>query len=1131
MGVPAFFRWLSEKFPKTIVDMVEKRIPVVDGVGIPLDLTKGNPNGVEYDNLYVDMNGLIHPCSHPEDREAPKTEGEMYMNITKYVDRLFACIRPRRLMFLAIDGVAPRAKMNQQRSRRFRAAREASDKAKMMQEILLEMQEMGLDAPEGHMGEWDSNVITPGTNFMTKLSLYLWYYVLDRMNRNPAWRNIKVIISDASEPGEGEHKIMNFVRSERSNEGYDPNQRHVLHGLDADLIMLALATHEVHFNILREQVLFGKQNRMAGTVSEAQRLLDAQTGKEGTLASCLDPDDEWVYKKPLVMVKIGVLRDYLELEFRYLKDSVPFQFDFERVVDDFIFLCFFVGNDFLPHLPSLDIRDGAIDFLLELYISLLPSLGDYLTRSGGNLNLSQVDVLLARVGEIEDVVFQRRKAAEIDQANRDRARDENEKRNGSGRGPQGAKLTQIQSNALHKFAPVTEGMTALGGGRGRAPPPPPPPPPPKTNQEAAEKMKSLLGKGKGAKKGKKRANEEEEEVEEEGEPAKKKKRANKGEDEEEDAGDGVELAGTGGGEVKPVVTQRKQLSTQEAKEAVEARMKQIKDAKIDEHKATVQDPIRLHEVGWKKRYYEDTYKKEDIANNGGLKHMCVTYVQGLCWVLKYYYQGCPSWNWYYPFHYAPFASDLVNIDEYPIDFEMAAPFRPVEQLLAVLPKESAHALPEPARWLMTDSESPIAKLYDGDVPLDPNGKVLPWLWVLLLPFVDESDIQDAYKGVRKEFSLEERRNNEWGKPLIFVHSEHSLAKELVERLGDQAAEEEDEEVREALTLRGTPTKPESAAFTSEQGQGISGTCLAPPPRYHAKVEDTLSPPSTNVGDFESVMYNRVHCWTFAFPEEREHKSVLLRGAKPDQCTITVHDSVGVPRFTRNNRNNIVDLAQKFYKDQGGHGQNGGRGYSGGQGQARYGPGGGGGGGRGNGHHGNGNGGRDHGGRGGHHHYQQGQGGYHGGGYVQQQQSFQSQHSYQHFNPHAQPLPPQAAFQQQQQAHGSFFQSSGGGTAPYAPPSQKYQQQQSSRFSFASGAPGRGGGASRPRSVPPQLAQQLQGHMQQFQQGVGVGGGGAANYGAMYGGPPPPPTMQVPQGGATMASMRDALAKTLKKQNN
>ena len=100
-------------------------------------------------------------------------------------------------------------------------------------------------------------------------------------------------------------------------------------------------------------------------------------------------------------------------------------------------------------------------------------------------------MLLARVGEIEDIVFQRRKAAEIDQANRDRVRAENEKKSGS-RGPQGAKLTQIQSSALLNYAPVAENMVALGR---RAQDLQPPPPPPRTNQEAAEKMKALLNKG------------------------------------------------------------------------------------------------------------------------------------------------------------------------------------------------------------------------------------------------------------------------------------------------------------------------------------------------------------------------------------------------------------------------------------------------------------------------------------------------------------------------------------------------------------------------------------------------------------------------------------------------------------
>ena len=78
MGVPTFFRWIIEKYPKVLADFLEKRMAVVNGTGIPVNLLEPNPNGVEYDNLYVDMNGLIHPCSHPEDGSAaPPTEADM----------------------------------------------------------------------------------------------------------------------------------------------------------------------------------------------------------------------------------------------------------------------------------------------------------------------------------------------------------------------------------------------------------------------------------------------------------------------------------------------------------------------------------------------------------------------------------------------------------------------------------------------------------------------------------------------------------------------------------------------------------------------------------------------------------------------------------------------------------------------------------------------------------------------------------------------------------------------------------------------------------------------------------------------------------------------------------------------
>lgn len=106
-----------------------------------------------------------------------------------------------------------------------------------------------------------------------------------------------------------------------------------------------------------------------------------------------------------------MLREYLSFEFR-IDGLRGFQWDLERIIDDWAFMCIFVGNDFLPHLPSLEIQEGAIDRLIMIYRGLLPHMGGYLTHDG-TANLGRVEMILGEIGKLEDGIFKDRHDEEL----------------------------------------------------------------------------------------------------------------------------------------------------------------------------------------------------------------------------------------------------------------------------------------------------------------------------------------------------------------------------------------------------------------------------------------------------------------------------------------------------------------------------------------------------------------------------------------------------------------------------------------------------------------------------------------------------------------------------------------------
>ena len=606
MGVPKFFRWLAERYPLLQQEIAGNQIPGID-------------------NLYLDMNGVIHNCSHGAgtDVNTRMSEDEMMSKVFAYLDHLFRMTRPNKMLYMAIDGVAPRAKMNQQRSRRFRSASEAAKERE-------EARRRGEPEPEGE--PFDSNCITPGTEFMARLTEHLKFYVRKKQTEDPLWAKVTVILSGHEVRGEGEHKIMEHIRWARTQPDWEPNQTHCLYGLDADLIMLALVTHEPHFCLLREVVKFGGGER-------------GQPSRE----ILSNPTDDG-----FILLHIGLLREYLDLEFR--EKNLPFGYDLERVIDDFILLCMLVGNDFLPALPTLNIAEGALNTLFKVYHDTLPMLGGYITgdEGGGTFNPERLEKIMSIMATFERQVLEDR-AMDVEKEEEKKAR-----RKG-------------RNNASVSDLTVDE----------------------KFDKDMAEMSDT----------------------------------------------DGVPQVSS---DPTMMNAAKRALILEGGEEGLQA---------------------------WKDTYYREKLGLK-IGEAAPLKEIRQAYFDGLNWVLRYYYRGVASWTWYYPYHYAPMASDLCNgMGGLTSEFDYGEPFRPFEQLMAVQPPSSSKLLPEPFRHFMEDPRSPLAEFFPEDVPVDFEGKRNDWEGVVLLPFLDADRLKAAVASVEaSRLTQGEIARNVPGNLIYFTHA-------------------------------------------------------------------------------------------------------------------------------------------------------------------------------------------------------------------------------------------------------------------------------------------------------------------------------------------------------------------------
>ena len=285
-----------------------------------------SPKKQRCDRLFLDFNGIIHnvfqTIKHKVDLNMSQVEFETNLNqeVVKYMEYILDYTKPKELVYICIDGVAPLPKIQQQRKRRYLSAWLRSQQRE-----------------EGYV--WDSNAISPGTDYMSSLNKHLRDYI---KNTNTKF---EIILSDSSQKGEGEHKIFDYIH-------YHPNDNFidVIYGLDADLIMLSISCNKSKKFLLRE---------------------------------------------PQHMHQYNSTIPFLWFDVEKFKTSLLEYHDHMIDIHSYVFLCFLIGNDFLPNVTYLTIHNDGIHKIVNTYIRLLKKNGSS-TLIKENGDVYEIDTIILK---------------------------------------------------------------------------------------------------------------------------------------------------------------------------------------------------------------------------------------------------------------------------------------------------------------------------------------------------------------------------------------------------------------------------------------------------------------------------------------------------------------------------------------------------------------------------------------------------------------------------------------------------------------------------------------------------------------------------------------------------------------